>query len=178
MDHTIPDEVISAALDGEPVDRSALERALAAPAGRDALAAFVLMRAALASDDLVPSAGFYASMETALAARRRPWLFSGVSVPGSLAASLAVLAIAASFWLGTAWRPSPLPANGGRSMANVSTDAPIAPKVQVPAPAPGARDARTPSAARPVASPAPCGQPPTPTRVLRFVPGVDWRAGS
>jgi hypothetical protein len=206
MTDEYPDDIISAALDGERVDVAALRRALAAPEGRDTLAAFVLLRAVTAADDVRPAHPEFVGAELAppfsddgvvprvLQTRRRTWLLAGPRVPASLAASLALIAMTASFWFGTATgfpgrgrstspslagpelqlgaQPAPAPAMG---TAPAPAQQPV-PVSTVP-PSPGHAEQNTAPAARPrlrrVAE-----EPPKPTRVLRFEWGVDWRAGS
>jgi hypothetical protein len=163
------DDVISAALDGERVDAGALRRALAAPEGRDTLAAFLLLRAAAASDDVEPSEQVCHAVEDVVRSGRRTWFLAGPRVPATLAASLAVAAIAASFWLGTTVRApnTTLVMAAPPAAAHEAPPAPavavVGPNLQVGAgPATGVR-------VHTVAE-----EPPKPTRVLRFVPGVDW----
>jgi len=167
------DDVISAALDGEPVDVGALRRALATPEGRDTLAAFLLLRAAAASDDVEPSEQVCQAVEQSVRSGRRTWFLAGPRVPATLAASLAVAAIAASFWLGTTVRApnTTLVMAAPPAAAHEAPPAPAAaivgPNLQVGAgPATGAH-------VRQIAE-----EPPKPMRILRFEWGVDWRAGS
>jgi hypothetical protein len=200
------DDIISAALDGERVDVEALRRALATDEGRETLAAFVLLRAATAADDIRPAHPLAVGAELALPCsddglappvlrtRRRTWLLAGPRVPASLAASLALIAMTASFWFGTVTgfpgrvrstsppslvgpelqlgaQPAPAPATG-RAPAPAQQPVPVS---TVP-PSPGHAEQDFTPAARPrlgrVAE-----EPPKPTRVLRFEWGVDWRAG-
>jgi hypothetical protein len=154
------DELISAALDGEPVDVAALQRALQQPEARDTLAAFVLLRAATADDahraaDAPPGSGTRAGASQPSFAPRTRWS----RLPLAVAASLAALAMAGSFWLGASWR---LETAGGRQSSRGK-----APALAVPADDPAARPGKT----------AP-EEPPAPTRHEKFVRGVDWHSGS
>jgi hypothetical protein len=84
------DEVVSAFVDGEPVDAGELASALAAPGGREALLDFMLLRARLV-DGAEPSPGFVERMRRRLGGR--------TGAPGwarvvGLAAAAAVLALA------------------------------------------------------------------------------------
>jgi hypothetical protein len=178
-------ELISAALDGEPASVDDLRRALQAPEGRDALASFLLLRVMAAADDAgldgdsadvrVTSAGEGASRQ-----RPRPvsWRARGPRVPASIAASLAVLAMAASFWAGTALRPQPAT---GTPRAGVAADVGRPPAVvddrSRASGAPKVGQARPEPVAAQTSSPTPA-KPPRPTRVLKFEVGVDWRSGS
>jgi hypothetical protein len=154
------DELISAALDGEPVDVDALQRALQRPEARDTLAAFVLLRAATADDahraaDASPGSRTRAGAGQPTFAPRTRWN----RLPLAVAASLAALAMAGSFWLGATWR---LESAGGRQSGQEN-----APALTVPADDPAARPGRTAA-----------DEPPTPTRHEKFVRGVDWHSGS
>ena len=82
-------ELLSAFVDGEPLEASALGAALAAPGAREALIDFVRVRAALA-DESRPSDRFVQAM------RRRldPTRSSRLWWPVRLAAAAAVLALA------------------------------------------------------------------------------------
>jgi hypothetical protein len=95
---------------------------------------------------------------------RHAWrLLSWPRVPAGIAASLLVAAAAASFWAGKSWR-------------DPAVDSAIhGPTVAVSAPAPQAAP-NSELAARPQSGDA--AVPPTPARVLRFTPGVDWHEGS
>lgn len=68
-------EILSAFLDGEPVDERVLAEALAAPGGREALVDFVLLRSAMTSASNRPGADFYSKMDGLLKPRRqkRSW---------------------------------------------------------------------------------------------------------
>ena len=158
------DELISAALDAEPVDVQALREALAAPGGRDALAAFLLVRAAVVADSITPRPAAAAAIAAARA-RRRLWpLGLGWRIPVGAAASIAMLLTVGAFWLGTAWQARDLTAGSGQRASQTSGTAAAPPiAAQPPASQPQAADD---------------GVPPTPTRVLRFTPGVDWHEGS
>ncbi len=172
MDTENRDELISTALDGEPVDVEALRAALATAEGRASLAAFVLLRAATAADQVAPGRRFDEAVLPR--PRRRPaWLPAPPRVPFAWAASIAIVATAASFWFGTSLRAP--------ATAVLLTAPPIAvtPVASIPAPglenptAGGRRPTETsPTSPRRVVRVV--DQPPTPTRVLRFVPGVDW----
>lgn len=158
------EELISAALDGERVDVQALKDALSTADGREALASYLLLRAAMAAD-LVEPPVLAARPIARQRVRSRRWPFGlGLRVPLGVAASIAVLAAAGSFWVGTVNQTKN--AHFGANQA----------AVQVPgAPAPPLTSAHTSPRA---SSEADDGVPPTPSRVLRFTPGVDWQQGS
>jgi len=160
-------ETISAALDGERVDLKTLRQALGQPDGRELLASFVLLRAAVAADRVEPGEQL-AARQLAVAQRRGVfWVASSSRTRLALAASLAAVAVASSFWLGTRWQ-------GGR-LATETAASPTA-----------VSGLDRAGASRHEAGAAPSGgrraggneQPPQPTRVLRFEPGVDWRDGA
>ena len=101
-------EVLSALVDGEPVDPVELERALALPGARRAVVELADLRYAFAGDRSRPAAGFTARVRAALAAedagaRRvgRGWRWAAVA---------AVLALALSLPLWLAPRPAAAPA--------------------------------------------------------------------
>jgi len=140
------DELISAALDAEPVDVLALREALASAGGRDTLVSFVLLRAAVAADTAMPGA--------------EP-VVPGWRVPVGIAASIAMLLAAGSFWAGTSWptrSPDTAAVQAGPSSGGAAPSSATASS--------GALRLKDDDA------------PPTPTRVLRFTPGVDWHEGS
>ena len=142
MNEQLRDELMSTALDGEPVDVEALRTALETPDGQRTLAAFVLLRAATA-DDGVAGTG---RPEVPILAEQTPFaLRRWRRFPVAAAASLGAVALAGSFWLGTTWVPD--------ERASTPVVVGVAP----------------PSAEEP---------PPTPTRRLEYIPGVDWQAGS
>ena len=193
-----PEEIISAALDGERVDVEELTRALQTAEGREALAAFTLLRAMTAADDAAPGEATWlpAAAEAGPSARTaagwsrtaRWWSLADRRVPTTLAASIAIVAVAISFWLGATWP------GGGRQPGHEVTQARTA--TPGPMPGDGGHQPTVPPATRltQVSAPQPCGPsqnapmsastqrarademavPPTPTRFLRFVPGVDW----
>lgn len=66
-------EILSAFVDGEPVDPGALTEALLSPGGREALVDFARLRSAVGADDSRPSAGFYREMERQLGGRLPSW---------------------------------------------------------------------------------------------------------
>ena len=172
MDNELRDDVISAALDGERVDVAALRRALATAEGRESLAAFVLLRAAAADDDVVPSKR-WEDLAVVARPRPRPWLLAGPRVSAAWAASIATLAIAASFWFGTTLRA---PTSTLTLMAPPAPHATILAPPIIDSPTSGIPQDR-PSGPRLRAadlSPLRRAEPPRPTRVLHFVPGVDW----
>ena len=142
MTEAVLEATISAALDGERVDLSVLRRALAQENGRTVLASFVLLRAATAADPIEADERVAARTRATLLRRTRGWF-----APRHLAvaASVAAMAVAASFWLGAQWQRA----------------------ATSPSPTPGVAVAE--------ATRAP--QPPSPTRMLQFQPGVDWRDG-
>ena len=172
MDTDLRDELISTALDGERVDVEALRRELATDEARRSLAAFVLLRAATAADDIAPSNG--ETDRVMVQAPRRNWLLAGTRVPAALAASIAVVAVAASFLLGTGFRgPSVALTVAAPPTALATAPTPVIVPTPTPAtsgdrPSEGFREAGSPRLHR-VAE-----EPPKPTRVLRFVAGVDW----
>jgi hypothetical protein len=184
------DELISAALDGERVDLVDLRAALAEPDGREALASFVLLRAAVASDEDAPGPAFYEAMAPVLRPRAGGWLLAGPRIPAAIAASVLIVLAAGSFWLGRGTggaRPNGpkvvMTAAGHGEMPAVTAmqeppalppPVPSAPRVvggivEGPAPERAASAATLSATDR---------DPPMPSRVLRFVPGVDWRNGS
>ena len=173
MDNELRDDVISAAFDGERVDLDALRGALGTEEGRASLAAFVLLRAATAADDIAPRR--QAEDLSAFSRRARPaWLFAGPRVPAAWAASIAILAIAASFWFGTTLRA---PITALTLTVPPAALAPTFAPLIVAEPAGAIPGHRLPGGSlhaadlsRPTGTP----EPPRPTRVLRFVPGVDW----
>jgi hypothetical protein len=63
-------EILSAFVDGEPVDPGALTDALMAPGGREALVDFARLRADIGADDSRPSPGFYREIERRLGVKR------------------------------------------------------------------------------------------------------------
>ena len=157
------DELISVALDGECVDLDALQDALSTPDGRASAAAFLLLRAAVAADSIAsPRPGF--AIVNADRERRRGWLLLSLPrVPAGIAASVAMLAAAGAFWIGSARPIGRYAAPGAPTAAAATAPAPL------PVPAqPGAALAKSEDDA----------VPPTPSRVLRFTPGVDWHEGS
>jgi hypothetical protein len=155
------DELISAALDAEPVDVIGLREALASAGGRDTLVSFLLLRAAVAADTAMPGADSAVSIAAVRHPQRRWPVVPGWRVPVGVAASIAVLLAAGSFWAGTSWpaRPPDTPAaqTGPSSGGAAPSSAPASP---------GAR------------RPPDDDTPPVPARVLRFTPGVDWHEGS
>ncbi len=180
------DELISAALDGERVDLHELSAVVATAAGRDTLAAFLMLRAAVASEDAEPDEQPRPSAAVVQPPRPRRWSLSGARVPLGIAASILVLSVAGSFWLGTLSRRSTVMEESTRPAAAVQagtarettaaspdprprgTSDRIGPETSVApgkGPQGGARDSRP-------------DEPPTPTRLLRFEPGVDWHSGS
>lgn len=170
MDTERIEELVSAALDGEPVDVDALRQALATLEGRDALAAFVVLRAATASDAVESLAQASAHAMAAISrSQPGPRRLPSSRVRLAVAASLAVLAIPGAFWFGSTWQAQQVVVHLTPPQAPVvRTDvAPVvAPAVTVLSPSAGP----CPQPAQP--------QPPTPTRVVRYVRGVDWRDGT
>lgn len=157
------DELISAALDGECVDVRSLRKVLAAPGGQAAAAEFLLLRAAVAADAAVAPPVMRAAVSDG-AEHWRDWRsFWAPRVPAGIAASLAVVSIVGAFWLGRSWQ---LPGVG---------DAPLQPVVSLTAPPTGAAPGARPESRRQAGD---AIVPPTPTRILRFTPGVDWHEGS
>ena len=113
-------EILSALLDGEPVDADRVAMALEDPAARAALVHFVRLREAVRNDPIPLPASLSAVQPHALSLGRFRW--------PAVAAALLVMFLAGWF--------APRPWNGH---------------------APQGADV-----------------PPTPTRVEKFVPGVDW----
>jgi hypothetical protein len=190
--------IISEALDGERVDMEALRRALGSEAGRETLASFVLLRAQVAADNICPrrflrvadldpairnSIDVGTSQLPNLIPQKAPvpaWRAFMTPVRCSLAASLAMLALAGSFWLGTKLRPttsSPTaaqvaPSNSSARAANSEsfpTHSAVGDRAAA-APDPKAITRTNPPDVK--------DEPPKPTRVLRFELGVDWREES
>lgn len=158
------EELISAALDGERVDVQALKEALSTADGRDALASFLLLRAAVAADTTQPRTRGARALTDRLA-RGRLWGFGvGPRIPLGIAASIAALFAAGSFWIGTARQAGGIISGAGQPAAQASSAPAVPPtSIQSPTSHPQEGDA---------------GVPPTPTRVMRFTPGVDWHEGS
>lgn len=118
-------EVLTAFVDGEPVDPGELASALAEPGAREAVLDFMLLRARLL-DAAEPSSGFVDRMRGQLGERS-----GGIGLRRSLrlVAAAAILALAGV----------------------------------------GALDLMQ------LVHPAHSDDPPEPTRVIRYEPGVDWR---
>ena len=200
------EELISAALDGEAVDLVELKRALAVEEGRELLAAFVLLRAELAADGILPShlpqladlgslpcqPVEVGSRSPAIVAHRGPrglhWLRTGPRVSLGLAASIAILAVAGAFWAGLAWRANVAPqpaAQEAQSNPKVHAAAPaVSSEISASAPAEQKISAPKTSSAGPRKDVKTTSrktiptEPPKPARVLRFIPGTDWSVGS
>ena len=102
-------ELISAALDGEEVDLELLQDVLAESGSRDALAAFVLLRAVAAADRCAAEPAHSFVIDTLPESRRTAWWVLNRRVAAYIAASLGVMALAGSLWLGTARRGQPTP---------------------------------------------------------------------
>lgn len=157
------DEMISAAFDGESVDLGQLQAALATPEGRAAASEFLLLRATVAADkDMAPRVLTAGARDVPNV--RATWqLFLAPRVPASIAASLILLASAGALWAGMSLgsqNARAIPGSPASSVVSSPTSA-----------APGVR----PAATQPRSDAPP---PPTPTRVLRFTPGLDWHEGS
>jgi hypothetical protein len=172
MDNELRDDVISAAIDGEQVDVDELRRALQTEDGRETLAAFVLLRAATAADEILPTrrVAEFARMT----ARSRPLWPAPSRLRLACAASIGLLALVASFWFGTTLRGPVLtvrliaPPTAPAMVSGPPTI--VAPTAMVPGDLPMPTTART--AGR---SPVPAlWEPPRTARLLSFVPGVDW----
>ena len=86
-------EVLSALVDGEPVESAALEAALEDPRGRQALLAFVRLRHAAQDDDVRPRAEFYQRVRRDMSV---PWRIMRQRVPLPLAAAAVLCAALAS----------------------------------------------------------------------------------
>jgi hypothetical protein len=156
-------ELISAALDGEHVDVQALKGALSTADGRDALASFLLLRAAMAADTMQPPSKAVPAVIRERGGGRRSSFGFGVRIPFGVAASIVVFAAAASFWLGTVRHAGDFNSGSGRTSTQTSAVA--------------AQPSSDPPSSFHQQETAP-GVPPTPTRVLRFTPGVDWHPAS
>jgi hypothetical protein len=171
MDNELRDDLISAALDGEPVDVEALRRVLRNEDGRETLAAFVILRAATAADGIQPTKRV-AKFAEGVAGPRRLWSSSRLRL--ACAASVALLALAGAFLLGTTLR--------GPEIALRVVAPPTAPAMVSTPPtvdvrrSSGPDDHRTPTRAQAPGLPRVWAlpEPPKPTRRLSFVPGVDW----
>ena len=196
--------LISAALDGERVDVAALRHALEVDEGRELLASFVLLRAEVAADDFSPDHPLRAKellpvrglpteavfSSTSRLAPQEPCSRKGFIIGPrariAMAASVVMAMLLGSFWLGTAWRGHvavPHEVQGRRSSSpttiakpEVSTELP-APHFRTPEPGASSfnRHSQDGSGAGPSK---PTAEPPKPTRVLRFIPGKEWRAES
>lgn len=164
MTNEYREELISAALDGERVDVEALRGALSTSDGRSALASFLLLRAAMAADTSEPRT-FVAPSAVTENARMAYWRSTlAFRLPVGLAASVAALFAAGAFCLGIGWQ-----AREAGSISHSSTiQTPMNQVVPATSPAP-------PKSHPPVPDD---GMPPTPKRVLRFTPGVDWHPAS
>lgn len=154
------DELISAALDAEPVDVIALREALTSAGGPDTLVSFVLLRAAVAADRAMAGTDPAAHVAAARHPQRGWRVVPGWRVPVGMAASIAVLLAAGSFWAGTSW-----PARSAN------------PPAAQAGPSSGAAAPTSAPATAAVLRPADHDAPPIPARVLRFTPGVDWHEG-
>lgn len=98
------EELVSACLDGEPVDPAELAHALSEPDGRGALVDFMLLRARVLGDLEQPRADFGPRVRRRLEAETVPWWSRRFIRP--VAAAAAVVALATSYWLGSfAGRP-------------------------------------------------------------------------
>lgn len=200
------EEIISAALDGEAVELGDLRHALSLEEGRELLASFVLLRAELAADNILPTRLPQAAdlngarcqpvevdlHPPGIKAKPGPrvlhWLRTGPRVSLGLAASIAMLAMAGAFWGGIVWRANV----GSQSAVQTAQSSPKVPVATPGAPSnisiPVPQEQKT---SEPKASSAgqhedikSSGQktiqmePPKPTQVLRFIPGTDWNIGS
>ena len=183
MDTDLRDDLISTALDGERVDVDALRAALASAEGRDGLAAFVLLRAAMAADDVRPEKQLAPTADAVT--RQAGGTNVGRRARLALAASIAACAVAGSFYAGVTFRAplttltlvAPPAATAPQSPISTPTARPemdaasrIAPGIPARSTFANTRASGTRRSARPT------DDPPKPTRVLRFVPGVDWRS--
>lgn len=175
------EQTISAAWDGEPVDLDSLSAALRTEAGREALASFVLIRAAATAADVEPPAGLEVRLRSALAAPRRSWLVAGPRVPMRIAASVAVLAVAGTIWVGYGLNRG-TPAVPPAQMPIVATAPVVATPTQTGTPGVqpqpvAAREAGGSPVQRPPSRRAVAGRtdnpfdqtPPTPTRRVKLV---------
>ena len=104
-------ELLSAFLDGEPVDPKELANALAEPGARDAMRDFVLLRAEMQSDASRPSHGFYKTMSRALGAHPEPrrWWRLSVPIPAPALAMAALLVLVMGLGLLSVRRGAPTP---------------------------------------------------------------------
>jgi|WetSurMetagenome_2_1015567.scaffolds.fasta_scaffold86442_3 hypothetical protein len=174
MDNELRDDLISAALDGEQVDVEVLRELLRNDDGRETLAAFVLLRAATAADQVLPTRRF-AEFDERAPGPRRVWSFAPSRLRLACAASIALLALVGAFWFGTTLR--------GPAITLRVVAAPTAPGVMVATPptadvrasaAPGDHSAPVNVRAPDLSPVWEVAEPPKPTRRLSFVPGVDW----
>lgn len=171
MDNELRDDLISAALDGERVDVGALRGVLQTEDGRESLAAFVLLRAATAADQIPPTKRVDEFAEGVAGPRRR-WSSSRLRL--ACTASIALLALVGAFWFGTTLRGPEITLRvvAPRTAPAVVSTPPIV-DVRASTDAggqPGPMAARAPNRPRVWTLP----QLPKPTRRLSFVPGVDW----
>jgi anti-sigma factor RsiW len=93
------EELVSACLDGEPVDATALAQALSRPEARDALVDFMLLRARVLGDPAHPRSDFEPRVRRRMEAETVPWWSRRLG--RSAAAAAAVVAVATSYWLGS-----------------------------------------------------------------------------
>ena len=172
MDNQLRDDVISAAIDGERVDVDVLRRALGTEDGHETLAAFVLLRAATAADEILPAGR--GDQFARMAAQSRPLWFLPSRLRLACAASFGLLALVASFWFGTTLRGPVLTVRLDTPPTAQATF--TAPPTMVEPTGGLLGDHPMPPAER-SAGLAPVRtlrEPPKPTRLLSFVPGVDW----
>ncbi len=98
-------EILSAFVDGEPVDPGVLAELLALPGARETLIDFVLLRAQIREDSSHPGAGFYRSMERAV--RARVLRFHSRTLRGVAGVAAAAVLVTLGLWVGHATRPRP-----------------------------------------------------------------------
>ena len=106
-----PLQILSALLDGEPVEPDVLATALLAPGAREALVDFARLRAELGADDSRPSLALYGAIDQVLG-RRRPtsrtvWrVLQGAAAAAVLAlAALGAMSLSARFHHGAVEEP-------------------------------------------------------------------------
>jgi len=171
MDNENRDDLISAALDGEPVDVDALRRVLGTEDGRESLAAFLMLRAATAADALIPSRPLSQVVQAVGPPRIPMPVRSRLRL--ACAASVALLTLLGAFWFGSTLR-APVTTLTLIAPPTVPTMTATLPRVDTPA---NAAAIQHPATAAPLLTVSPRRtplEPPKPTRSLSFVPGVDW----
>jgi hypothetical protein len=181
MDQNEIEDLISAALDGEPVDLSGLRAALHTAEGRELLASFVMIRATARAGDIEPSDEVPARLRGPVGSSRRGWWLGGPRIPASIAATLVTVAIAGTLFAGRVIRPAaPVEDARGATAGPATTVDPeraaTGQSVAVPVPASGNRGPSIQSSGQPARRRGPARrEPPKPARVLVF---DGWRHGA